>query len=161
MGKELERLKEISGFFRRMNAKVKLLNLINKAKEEYDRYDYSSGIETLEEAYEIDSHNPVVLRGLGCMNQFRGDYETAIEFYRKALEFSQAQEVEYTLIGMAYYLQDKLDEAVENFNLAIDKNDNYTEAYEGRNQAMLENHVKILDLQEALKRYEDAERSDK
>jgi len=54
---------------------------------------------------------------------------------------------------MAYYLQDKLDEAVENFNLAIDKNDNYTQAYEGRNQAMLENHVKILDLQESLKKY--------
>ena len=57
------------------------------------------------------------------------------------------------VIGMAYYLQDKLDEAVENFNLAIDKNDNYTQAYEGRNQAMLENHVKILDLQESLKKY--------
>ena len=143
MSEELNRLKEISGFFRRMNTKVKLLTLITKAKEEYDRYDYKSGIETLEEAFKIDPQNPTVLRGLGCM----------IEFYRKALEFSEAQEVEYTLIGMAYYLQDKLDEAVENFNLAIDKNDNYTQAYEGRNQAMLENHVKILDLQESLKKY--------
>lgn len=151
MSEELNRLNEISGFFRRMNTKVKLLTLITKAKEEYDRYDYKSGIETLEEAFKIDPQNPTVLRGLGCMKQFSGDYDTAIEFYRKALEFSEAQEVEYTLIGMAYYLQDKLDEAVENFNLAIDKNDNYTQAYEGRNQAMLENHVKILDLQESLK----------
>ena len=54
---------------------------------------------------------------------------------------------------MVYYLEDRLDEAVENFNLAIDENDSYTKAYEGRNQAMLENHVKILDLQEALKKY--------
>ena len=153
MSEELNRLNEISGFFRRMNRKVTLLTLITKAKEEYDRYDYKSGIETLEEAFKIDPQNPTVLRGLGCMKQFSGDYDTAIEFYRKALEFSEAQEVEYTLIGMAYYLQDKLDEAVENFNLAIDKNDNYTQAYEGRNQAMLENHVKILDLQESLKKY--------
>ena len=37
----------------------------------------------------------------------------------------------------------KLDEAVKYFNLAIDANDNYDKAYEGRNQAMLENHLKI------------------
>ena len=40
MSEELNRLNEISGFFRRMNTKVKLLTLITKAKEEYDRYDY-------------------------------------------------------------------------------------------------------------------------
>ena len=50
-------------------------------------------------------------------------------------------------------LQEKLDEAVEYFNLAIDANDNYDKAYEGRNQAMLENHLKIIDLQESLKKY--------
>ena len=94
MSEELNRLNEISGFFRRMNTKVKLLTLITKAKEEYDRYDYKSGIETLEEAFKIDPQNPTVLRGLGCMKQFSGDYDTAIEFYRKALEFSEAQEVE-------------------------------------------------------------------
>ena len=69
MSEELNRLKEISGFFRRMNTKVKLLTLITKAKEKYDRYDYKSGIETLEEAFKIDPQNPTVLRGLGCMIQ--------------------------------------------------------------------------------------------
>ena len=54
---------------------------------------------------------------------------------------------------MVYYLQEKLDDAVQYFNLAIDENEDYTSAYEGRNQAMLENHVKILDLQESLKKY--------
>ena len=56
-------------------------------------------------------------------------------------------------MGMVYYLTDRLDEAVKYFNLAIDENDDYTEAYEGRNQAMLENHLKLIDLQEALKKY--------
>ena len=50
-------------------------------------------------------------------------------------------------------MQDRLDEAIENFNLAIENNDNYDSAYEGRNQAILENHLKILDLQEVLKKY--------
>lgn len=153
MENEIKKLNDIAARFRRMSAKIKLLSLINKAKEEYDRYDYSSGLQTLEEAYKIDPKNPVVLRGIGCMKHFHGDFETAIEYYKKALEFSAAKEVEYTLIGMSYYLQDKLDDAVKNFNLAIDENQNYDSAYEGRNQAMLENHIKILDLQESLKKY--------
>ena len=36
MADELEYLQEISGFFKRMNVKIKLIGLINKAKEEYD-----------------------------------------------------------------------------------------------------------------------------
>ena len=94
-----------------------------------------------------------ILRGFGCFKQAEGNYKEAIEFFKKALKYSSAQEIEYSLIGMAYYLQDKLDDAVEYFNLAIDKNDDYESAYEGRNQAMLENHVRILDLQDSLKKY--------
>ena len=153
MEEEIKHHNEISARFKRMSAKIKLLTLINKAKEEYDRFDFSQGLETLEEALKLDPENPVVLRGIGCMKQFQKDFDSAIEFYTKALEYSQTKEIEYTLIGMAYYLQDELDEAVENFNFAIDENENYDPAYEGKNQAMLENHVKILDLQESLKKY--------
>ena len=153
MTDELQHLQEITKFLKRVNAKVKLVALIKKAKLEYDRYDYKSGFATLEEAYKLAPENPTVLRGLGCIKQFNKEYDKALEYFYKALEFSDSKEIEYTLIGMVYYLEDKLDEAVENFNLAIDANDDYTQAYEGRNQAMLENHVKILDLQEALKKY--------
>ena len=153
MSNELIRLNQISEFFKRASAKVKLITLIEKAKKEYDSFDYTSGIQTLEEAYKLDPSNPAVLRGLGCMHQFNKKYDRALEYFEKALEFSTSKEIEYTLIGMVYYLEDRLDEAVENFNLAINENDSYTKAYEGRNQAMLENHVKILDLQEALKKY--------
>ena len=153
MADELKHLQEISGFFKRMNVKIKLLGLINKAKEEYDKFDFSSCSNSLDEAYRLDPNNPVVLRGLGCLKQFEKNYDKAIEYYQKALEHSDMKEVEYTLIGMVYYLQDKLDDAVQYFNLAIDENEDYTSAYEGRNQVILENHVKILDLQESLKKY--------
>ncbi len=153
MTDEIKHLQETAKFFRKTGAKIKLITLIKKAKQEYDRYDYAAGIKTLEEAYKIDPENPIVLRGLGCMKQFSKDYPKALEYFMKALEFSDTKEIEYTLIGMLYYLEDKLDEAIEYFNLAINTNDNYTQAYEGRNQAMLENHLKIVDLQEALKKY--------
>lgn len=150
---EEETLKEISARFRAMTAKVKLIKLIGKAKHEYDSYDFESGAKSLQEAYIINPENPVVLRGLGCFEQAAGNYEKAIEYYLEAAKFSDKKEIEYTLIGTAYYIQDKLDKAVENFNIAIDFNDDYDRAYEGRNQAMLENHIKILDLQESLKKY--------
>ena len=153
MEEELKKLNELSSFFKRMNKKVTLLKLIECAKSEYDKYNFEEAKVSLEQGYKLDNKNSAVLRGLGCVAQFSGDYEKAIKYYTQALEKSQAKEVEYTLIGMAYYLQDKFDEAVYYFNLAIDSNDDYPSAYEGRNQAMLENHVKILDLQEALKKY--------
>ena len=153
MEEELKKLNQITCFFKRINTKVNLLRLIECAKKEYDKYNYEEAKKHLEDGYNIDNNNDAVLRGLGCIEQFSGNYERAIEYFTQALNSSKAKEVEYTLIGMAYYLQDKLDEAVEYFNLAIDINDDYPSAYNGRNQAMLENHVKIIDLQETLKKY--------
>ena len=153
MSEETEKLNEIADFFRRMKSKILLLKLINQAKTEYDKYNYENSRKSLIEAYLIDKKNPVILRGLGCINQFKGKWNCAIRYFNMALKYSDKKEVEYTLLGMAYYLREKLDKAVEYFNLAIEKNDNYDKAYEGRNQAMLENHLKIIDLQESLKKH--------
>ena len=45
---------------------------------------------------------------------------------------------------------DKTEKAIENYNKAIDINDDYDPAYEGKNQSMLEKHLQILDLQDSL-----------
>ena len=50
----------------------------------------------------------------------------------------------------ASYTSDSVDNISYVIALAIDENEDYTSAYEGRNQAMLENHLKIIDLQEVL-----------
>ena len=71
MNNELENLKKVSDFFKKSTVKIKLIKLIERAKTEYDRYDYKSGLSTLEKAYKLDSKNPVVLRGLGCIKQFQ------------------------------------------------------------------------------------------
>ena len=149
----LEKLNEISEYIKRVNSKVILLNLLNRAKEQYDKFDYESCRQTLEEILSQEPQNPVALRGIGCIEQFENKFDSAMNYFNKALEFSENKEIEYTLIGMLYYIQDKLEEAVKYFNLAIDLNDEYTLAFEGRNQAMLENHLRIIDLQESLKKY--------
>lgn len=149
---ELEKLEELKNYFQRLNSKILLLRLIKQAKCEYDKYDYNSGRRSLIQAYLIDKKNPVIFRGLGCIKHFESKFNSAIRYFNMALKYSEKQEIEYTLIGMTYYIQDKLDDAVKYFNLAIEKNENYDKAYEGRNQAILENHIKIIDLQEALKK---------
>lgn len=153
MSEELEQLEKIANFFKRMNSKVLLLGLLDKAKAQYDLLDFEQGRKNLLMAYKMDRHSSAVIRGLGCYKQFKQNYRGALYYFQKALKYSCNREIEYTMIGVVYYLQEKLDEAVEYFNKAIDLNDNHTEAYEGRNQAMLERHLKIVDLQEALKKY--------
>ena len=149
---KFDTINEITEHIRRLNSKILLLKLIIRAREEYEKYDYEAGRRSLIEAYMIDKKRAVVLRGLGCINQFMGKYEVAAKYFKKALRYSNKKEVEYTLLGVLYYIQDRLGEAIEYFNLAIDNNDDYEYAYEGRNQAMLENHIKIADLQDSLKR---------
>ena len=153
MKEEINKLNELADFFKRINKRVLLYTLVNKAKAEYDKCNFQDSKQNLEEAYKVDKNDPTVLRGLGNLELFNKNFDKAIDFYNKALEYSEKKEVEYTLLGMAYYLQDKLDDALHYFNSAIDENDSYTSAYEGRNQTMLENHLKIIDLQEGLENY--------
>ena len=152
MSEELEKLNELANFLRRMNSKILLIKLITQAKNEYDKYDYEAGKASLEDAYKIDPENSTVLRGLGCFEQMNENFEGALNYFFKALEFSKNKEIEYTLIGMVYYFIDKLEDAVKYFNLAIDINEDYSSAYEGKNQAMLERHLQIIDLQESLEK---------
>ena len=153
MDKDVEQLKELASTFRLLTGKIILIRLMNQAKAEYDKCNFENCRRLLIEAYLKDKKNSAILRGLGCIKQFDGKWNSAIRYFNMALKYSKKQEVEYTLLGMAYYLQDKLDRAITYFNLAIDKNDNYIPAYDKRNQAMLENHLKIIDLQESLKKY--------
>ena len=153
MSDELDLLYYIANFFKRVNAKLTLMELLSNAKKAYDKYDFISGKEALLEALQLEPRNPVTLRGLGCIEQYYARFDEAINYYKLALQYSTKKEIEYTLLGTVYYMLDKLDTAIEYFNMAIKLNDNYTEAYEGRNQAMLENHLQIIDVQEMLKKY--------
>lgn len=141
---------ELIGHLNRINKKLKLLTLIEKARVEYEKNNYDDCLSACKKILETDSNNAVALRGIGCVMQSLGNVSEALKYYKLALEVSECKEIEYTLIGMIYYLQNDLDNAIENYNKAIEINDNYDSAYEGRNQAMLENHLKIVDLQDEL-----------
>ena len=151
---DLEKLKNLGKRLKQINSKFKLLNLLRLAKEEYEKNQYNDCIRTCNEALEINPNNPIALRGLGCSMQSLGDFDKAIYYYEKALLYSQNKEIEYTLLGTVYYLKNDLEKAIEYYNSAINENENYDSAYEGRNNAMLERHLKIADLQDELIRRE-------
>lgn len=142
--------KSIYNILSRINLKLKLLKLINHARAEYDKHNYNNCLEDCKKALEINSENPIALRGMGCVMQISGDNTHAVEYYKKALQYSANKEIEYTLLGTIYYNLNDLDTAIKYFNLAIEENGNYEVAYEGRNQSMLEQHLQILDLQDKL-----------
>ena len=153
MSGNIDKFDEIYECVRRINSKILLLKLIRQAKSEYEKCDYEAGRKSLIQAYFQDRKNPVIFRGLGCISQYNNKFNAAARFFRMALKYSKKREVEYTLIGMTYYLQNSLEEAVKYFNQAIDENDSYERAYEGRNQAMLESHLRVADLQDSLRKY--------
>lgn len=147
---DCQKLKELGAYFRRMNGKIKLLGLLRKAKNEFDKNNLSDCITTCKNILESEPTNAIALRGLGCVMQSMGDNNQALKYYFKALETSTNKEIEYTLIGTVYYNEDNFEEAIKFYNLAININDNYDLAYEGKNQSILENHLQILDMQDEL-----------
>lgn len=153
MEDEVNRLNKISDSFHKLSKKVKLYSLLKKADSEYQKCDYSSGRKTLQYTLTEFPNNVEALRGLGCVEQFDGNLDEALEYFFKSSEYSDDKEVDYTLIAMVYYLKEDFDTALKYFDMAIEYNEEYTSAYEGRNQAMLENHLKILDLQDALEKF--------
>ena len=150
MNEQVQNLKSYADRMKAVNAKLKLLILLERAKSEYDENHFENCKETCLKALEVEPNNPVALRGIGCVNQFCGNYEEAVKYYQKALDNSKNKEIEYTLLGTVYYALDDYDKAIEYYNKAIEINDNYDSAYEGRNQSMLENHLKVIDLQDSL-----------
>lgn len=148
--KDIEKLRRLSSSLHRLNGRIKLIGLLERAKSEYEQNKLTDCEETCRKILKTEPENPIALRGLGCVFQSKNDNRNALKYYKKALEYSKNKEIEYTLIGTIYYNKDHLEKAIEYYNKAIDINDDYNPAYEGKNQSMLEKHLQILDLQDSL-----------
>lgn len=146
----IEKLKQVSQSIKRINQKLRLLKLLNLAKEEYEKNNYEDCVEACLKILESNPKNPIALRGLGCAMQSMCQPEKAVEYYLEALNYSDNKEIEYTLLGTIYYIQNNFDEALKYYNLAIEINDDYEPAYGGRNQTILERHLQLIDLQDEL-----------
>ncbi len=148
--RDVEQIKNIAHRINALNSKIKLIALLEKAHDEFNRSNYNESEEICKKILRTNPNNSVALRGLGCIYQAKQEYQKALEYYQKALVYSEKKEIEYTFIGTIFYIEENLEEAIKYFNLAIEENDSFESAYEGRNQSMLEYHLKIVDLQDSL-----------
>lgn len=148
--KEENKTNEITDTIKRVNQKLKLLKLLQIAKKEYDKNNYEDCVENCLKILETNPQNPIALRGMGCAMQSLLQRDKAIFYYQEALKYSKNKEIEYTLLGTIFYIENNFEEALKYYNLAIESNDDYEPAYEGRNQTMLERHLMLADLQDDL-----------
>jgi tetratricopeptide (TPR) repeat protein len=69
-------------------------------------------LETFINAFQLESERGWVHYGRGKVEEFRGNYETAIDFYRKSLELNPTRVVRHTDIGRCYRKLGQYQQAV-------------------------------------------------
>ena len=79
----------------------------------------NAAIETIHQAFHIDSENPVLLNNLGVCWIVRGDYEKALELFTKAAS-AMPENVKYrTNMAVALGLMARYDESLSLFRLVL------------------------------------------
>ena len=79
----------------------------------------NAAIETIHQAFHIDSENPVLLNNLGVCWIVRGDYEKALELFTKAAG-AMPENVKYrTNMAVALGLMARYDESLSLFRLVL------------------------------------------
>ena len=86
-------------------------------------------------------------RGKSIMNSAvtKQEYLEAVSYFAQISDFNDSADLMSECIRLS-----ENAEKDEVYNKAIDTNDNYEQAFEGRNQSMLEKHIQIIDLQDDL-----------
>ena len=115
---DIEKLRSISNSLQRLNSKVKLLALLEKAKKEFDSHNYSDCEKYCNEILKKDSKNSIALRGLGCVMFISGNSKKALEYYKMGADSGNVEA--YNYLG-EYYRNNNDAESYKYHKLAADK----------------------------------------
>lgn len=110
-------------------------------------------IKVLTLATTISKENPKVYVGLGDAYRIRGSFKLSADYYKKAIALKRIPEA-YTGLGEAFAKQRKYNEALVEFNNAINIDPNYAPAYFGKGR-ILYFGGQFGDALEAFKKYSD------
>ena len=94
LNRDIEKMQSLAEKIRKLNGKIKLISLLDKAHQEYEQSNYKECENTCKKILETQPNNFVALRGLGCVAQNKGDYELALEYYNKSLKTSLKKEID-------------------------------------------------------------------
>jgi adenylate cyclase len=94
------------------------------------RKKYDQSIAEIETAIEIDPNNADGLASLADVLNWAGRPEEAIGLMKRAMQLNPINPVWYLWeLGHAYYLTERLDEAIATFKKLVDRNPNFLPAY--------------------------------
>ncbi len=95
--------------------------------------DYARAIEHFEKAFAIDRNYSSAATNLGITYAKMGEYDKAIESYKKALSNPQYENAAMALynLGMVHYRLSRLDEAISSFKEALKRHADFPAPYYG------------------------------
>jgi tetratricopeptide (TPR) repeat protein len=102
-------------------AKVELAHALNSvAALETAQGELKSAQMDLEEALRLDGRNPVISSNLAMIHLRLGNYRAAEELLLTSLESDNKNQRVYSLLGEAYYQQEKLSEAIRQWKAGLE-----------------------------------------
>lgn len=81
--------------------------------------DYKKALETLQNAYEIDPENSLVLCELGSTLNELSEYQKGLDFIKRAITNNPEDPIIYYHMGNSYLGIEKYTDAIKSYNLAI------------------------------------------
>jgi tetratricopeptide (TPR) repeat protein len=139
-------------------AKSELVQALNSmASLQTTQGDLTSAKASLQEALHLDKRNPVLLSNLAIVNFRLSDYRAAEDLLLTCLEVDPKNQTFYYLLGEAYYAQDKISQAIGQWNVALQlgSNKNISERLEkARQEAGTHSELGILQSAHFILRYD-------
>jgi len=98
-------------------AKAELVHALNSvASLQVAQGDLASAQSSLEEALRLDKRNPTLLSNLATINLRLGNYQKAEDLLLACLEIDRKLQWTYYLLGETYYRQEKISQAISQWN---------------------------------------------
>ena len=104
---------------------------VNLALIERDEGHLQKAMDLLDQAIKADPQNPEAYAQKAVTYRLDGFYDKALDFYEKALSFSEMP-IYWNGIGITYERLDRLDEAFQAYDRAIELDSSFADAYNNR-----------------------------
>jgi tetratricopeptide (TPR) repeat protein len=101
-------------------ARVELIGALNSvASLQMSQGDLPGAKASLEEALNLDNRNVPIMSNLAFVEFRMGDYQATEDLLKNCLEIDDRQQEIYYLLGEAYYAEDKIDQAINQWRRGL------------------------------------------
>jgi tetratricopeptide (TPR) repeat protein len=118
-------------FTNRNKQSANFKKILNNINENLRINDLNSAVKNILKALEIEPENHLLLNELGTCHAKLEEYELALHYHNKAASIDNTNAIILTNVGVDLLHLDRLPEAIQFFQFAIEEDDKYYPAYNG------------------------------